>query len=733
MAFLHQIMLLGLLGVSVPILIHLLNRYRYREVDWGAMELLRRAMVLRSRRVRIEDLILLALRCLAVALLAIAMARPTISAAGARFFGGESRVGAVIALDASYSMSHRPGVHSRFDLAVSRAREILQTLQPGDQVSVVLMGQRPRTLLRNVSFDRERIDEQLDKAAALPERLNLELCFEQIADLLAEVRAPVRECYVISDSQDLSWRQVSDRAAQSLGELAAAGRVYYLPVGSGAAENLALTDFQLTSGARRTGSMVRYVAEVRNFGRTPARNVGVTLTVGQKTADRRVVDAVPPGQMAAVPLYAKFEAAGDLRVSARLDRDALTTDDVRHAATRVHDRIRVLVVDGAPAGEAYDSETFYLMKALVPNPAKPSQASIHLKRIAQMELPLHKVGDYDIVVLANVSDLRTPQVKALHGFVRQGGGLIVFLGDRVNPGLLNARMRIGDESLLPAELKGELAAPARQQAGWPLEVIDASHPLGRFLSRLPRQFVDEARVRKLFGLQPHEGSRGVLKVAGLDAPLLVEKRLGRGCVLLFASSADRDWGSVAINPAYLIFLHESVTHLTRQSHERQFTVGEPLAIAMPPQVVGDQFELTAPDGERTPIQASEADGRRQADCGLPDAAGFYQLTCGEGAPPITVSVNVDPVESDVRPLTPEQLEAALVDLPVRILGGEGLLAAIKQGRSGREMWRVFMLVGLAVLALETFLAWHFSRRLAEGTSALPKSARQQVLGASEAA
>ena len=731
MGFLNHIMLLGLLGLAVPVLIHLLNRYRYREIDWGAMELLRRAMVLRSRRVRIEDLILLALRCLAVALLAIAMARPTIRAGGARFFGGEARVGAVIALDASYSMAHRPGVRSRFDAAVHRAREVLQTLQPGDQVSIVLMGQRPRSLLRNVSFDRERIDEQLGSTRALPERVNLEPCLERVSELLAEVRAPVLECYVVSDAQELTWRRPSEGAAASLREIAAAGRLYYLPVGSEAAENLALSRLELTSGARRLGSTVRYVAEVRNVGRTPARNVRVTLSVDDGTPDRRVVDLIRPGQLAAVPLYAKFAAPGSVRVTARLERDALAVDDVRHAVACVRERIRVLVVDGERAGQDADSETFYLRKALVPDPTKPSQASIRLTRAAQVELPLHRFDDHDIVILANVSDLRTAQAEALHAFVRQGGGLIVFLGDRVHAGLLNARLRVGGESLLPGRLTTVLDAPARRKAGWPLAVVDASHPLGRFLSRLPRPLVDEARVRTLYRVEPAAGARAVLEAAGTGAPLLIEKRLGRGCVLLVTTSADRDWGSLAVNPAYLVLLHESVAHLTRQSHERQFTVGEPLALALPPRAGAGPLELVGPDGTRTPITAGETQGRRVAECGLPEAAGFYQLHAGSDAPPIVAAVNVDPIESDVKALTPEGLRAAFADLPVTVLSGQDLLAEIRRGRTGLEMWRAFLFVGLLVLALETFLAWYFSRKLAKGDSPIPPRARETVLAAGE--
>ena len=733
MGFLNQIMLLGTLGVAVPILIHLLNRYRYREVDWAAMELLRRAMVVRSRRVRIEDLLLLILRCLAVALLAISMARPTLNASGARLLGGESRVGMVIALDGSYSMAHRPGVHSRFDVAMQKVREIVKTLQPGDQVSVVLMGQRPRTLLRNVSFDLDRIDRKLRTVGVLPERLNLDLGLEQVARLVADLRAPVRECYIISDSQDLSWRQVSDRSKQLLEEVARSGRVYYLSVATGAAENLSLADFQMSSGAMRTGSMVRYVASVRNTGRRPARNVPVTLQVRGKTADRRVVDTVEPGSAVPVDLYAKFDTAGNVTVTVSIDHDALDLDNVRHAAARVHDRIRVLVVDGDPGRGLAEGEAFYLLKALVPDATKPAQATIRLKHVASVELGLQEPRDYDIVVLANVPDLRDAQARALLSFVRQGGGLMVFLGDQAGARLLNARMAIGEDCLLPARLTEPIEVPAGSDSAFTLDVVDPSHPLGRFLGRLPKPLIAEAQIRKLFGTELLAGARVILRAAGANAPLLIEKPLGRGHVLLYTSSADRDWGSVAIHPAYLIFLHEAVTYLTRRAHERQFTVGEPLAVAVPSQAAGEQFVLHAPDGEVTSIQAVETAGGRIARCGLPEVPGFYRLAYEQGADPLMMAVNVAPTESDVQALTAEDLADAVADMPIRVLAGDDLFAEVTQGRTGLEMWRVLMVLALAVLCLEALLARRFSGRLAGESDAVPTGTGRDLLGKKEAA
>src|ERR1035437_1329123 len=193
MAFLNPWLLFGTLGVAVPIIIHLLNRYRHRQVDWGAMELLRRALVVRSRQVQIEDLILLLLRCLAVLLLALAIARPTITSG---VFGKNSQAGVVIAIDGSYSMGHKPGVSSRFETAVQRVRDILKTINPGDPVTIVLMGNTPRVW--QITYEEEKINDVLKKLTPLPEELNLELCltdrFKGVKTMMADMKVGAKEC-----------------------------------------------------------------------------------------------------------------------------------------------------------------------------------------------------------------------------------------------------------------------------------------------------------------------------------------------------------------------------------------------------------------------------------------------------------------------------------------------------------------------------------------------------------
>lgn len=107
------LLFMGAAAVSVPIIIHLLNRRKFERVLWAAMRFVQVSMQQNQRRIRIEDLILLLLRCLLVLLLGLALARPALKAAGAAV-GTQQPVIAAVILDNSYSISQTDGVQSRF-------------------------------------------------------------------------------------------------------------------------------------------------------------------------------------------------------------------------------------------------------------------------------------------------------------------------------------------------------------------------------------------------------------------------------------------------------------------------------------------------------------------------------------------------------------------------------------------------------------------------------------------
>lgn len=718
MSFINPWLLLGLLGVAAPILIHLLNRFRFRETDWAAMELLRKALKVRSRRIKLEDLLLLILRCLAVLLIALALARPTLRHSAFRRLHKSARVGVMVAIDGSMSMAHRAGVTDRFSRAIERAREIFATVDAGDPVTLVLMGSRPRILARNMAFDPKRTDEVLKGLAPLAESLNLEPSLKELETLVGQLRTLHQECYLITDAQRVTWNDLSGQARQSLRAIAASASLFLVACGDGSADNVALTRFEPVSGFLREGGVVRYGAEVRNFGSAAQESVIVSLSVNGVTTDQRVLEAVPPASAVSVPLFVRFDTAGTYRVAARLERpDPLALDNSRYAVTTVPRTTRILCVDGDPADNSGAGETVFLRTALQPGGAEARRNAPLVRVASWLDLGAERFEDVDIVVLANVPDLGEPAALRLRGFVERGGGLVVFAGDKMDPAQVNARMGAGLAPLSPAQLNGFAGDATDRSAGWHVGITAAEHPVGQAAALLPADSVAAIRIHRYARLALLPGARMLLSVAENGQPLLAEKQTGAGRVLFFAVPADRDWANLVAHPLYPILLHTAAAYLARRDAEQGVTAGEPLVVTLPADSGPAPLALSLPDGSRVNVQVSEQAGVKRLEFRYPELPGFYSVEPRPGQL-IAAAVNVPAPESDVTGLDPAGIRNALGDLPVTIVGdAHNLAQAVRESRVGRELWRTLLGLGLALLLTESALAHWFSRRQQDATGA----------------
>lgn len=748
MGFLNIWLLAGIAGIGVPIIIHLLNRFRQREVDWGAMELLRRAMVVRSRQIQFEDLLLLAMRCLAIILIALAMARPTVSAGGAGWFGKGSNVGMLVAIDCSYSMDHRSVADSRLDKAIARVREVLQTADAGTPITLVQLGESPRVLLRNAPYEAGKTEEILKKIAPLPERLNLDFCLSNnsmrdLVSLAAELRAPQRECYIITDGQAATWGAISDNARKAFEKLGGDTHVSVLPVWSEGSENLAITNLEMASGACRVGGLARYVARVTNTGKAKRSDVMVKLYLDQEVVDRKALDPIDPGESRDVSLYARFETAGNIRVRAEIPADPLKLDNTRYAVARVREQVRVLLIDGSPDADdrPFRGETDFIARTLVPK--NNAESSIKIEKVTAGQIPAERLGEYDVIFLANVADVTGDQAAALAGFVQQGGGLVISLGDKIDStaapeakpfGGYIYNARLGNKvNLLPADLVGveKFVAPpsdgsARKNEGWTLAPA-AEHRLSRLLTAMPPELLDEARVSTMFRVTPREGAVELARASN-GLPLLLERSLGRGKVLMLTTTVDRDWTNLPIHPLFPMLIHESINYLTSRWSDRAYLVDEPLVVPLPAGTIGASVAMVEPSGNRTSVTTVEKDGLRVAEYRQPTEPGFYAVQYGSEAPPVVVAVNPDSRESAAACLSAEGLKSALQGVPVKIVDESTDLAeAVRTSRVGWELWKYLMIAGLAMLMAEAALAWYFSKRLSTDQDVATSSSREELL------
>lgn len=416
--FLNPLLLLGLAGLAVPVVIHLMMNRKVTRIRWAAMQFLQTSVQRRQKRMNLEDILLLVLRCLLLLLLALALARP--ASKGESGAAGSGPATVVLALDHSYSMAEIAGSGTRFDLAKQAAEAVLDGLPSGSSVAVTLFSDRVRAVIAQPTFDLNLARKVIREATLEDRPTDVEPAVRQALETLAHRGANAGAIYCFTDGQALGWARL-DSIRSALGESGTSATVVL--VGDAPTPNLAVSDLRLASGLAAVGTPLRFQITVSNFGSAEAKDVPVSLSLdGEPPCDEGVIASILPGQSGSLALFGRFRAAGFHTVTGRTAPDALPLDDRRSVALGAVEDVQVLLVDGDPQ-PGRDAETFYLRNAFTPV-AAAALDNYHVKTrtVAVDEMSTVELGDFDAVVLANVPRLPTAQVSALDTYVRRGGG-----------------------------------------------------------------------------------------------------------------------------------------------------------------------------------------------------------------------------------------------------------------------------------------------------------------------
>src|SRR6516162_690872 len=283
-------------AVSIPIIIHLLNRRRFKIVTWAAMRFLLAAQKKNSRRMRLEQILLLALRCLMVLLLVLAMASITPWAeamwrwfapeGGSTLAAGGQRTHKILVVDSSFSMGLKNGDGTCFDRARALAGQIVRESGGGDGFSVVLMAAPPRRVVPEPSEDARKVVSEIENLRLTHGNADLAATLNTVESLVraSPGKYPAREVYFLTDLQQSTWiaRQPGTLSA-TLQKIKERAQTIFVDVGREGAGNLAVTNLVLDDSMASTGHLTPIVATLTNYGDTRT-DVRVSLSVGKARA-----------------------------------------------------------------------------------------------------------------------------------------------------------------------------------------------------------------------------------------------------------------------------------------------------------------------------------------------------------------------------------------------------------------------------------------------------------------
>ncbi len=730
----------GALLMAAPILIHLLNRRRFRRVEWAAIEFLQEANRRNRRRIRLEEFLLLLLRCLAVLLIGLLLARPFLSSnpLAALLKGGQYE--RIVVLDDSLSMNASPSGASPMVAARKRLNGWINRLVAdgaNDSLTLYLTSMPDKPVYNGAPLNEEALAgilDRIEKLGAVDARSDLAAALARVEKALtSESRRLNRAVYVLTDLRAHDWKAAGESgdaapgssAIETLKRIAGtASGVYVVDLGDGENENLVLEALAPLDKTLIAGVPARFEASVRNRSDRAAGGVRVRFHGGDSPPVEKELGAIPAGGAGTATFthtFARDPGAGEKPEPRRVRveivagsgdaRDALRDDNVRYLPARLTSGIPVLVVDGDPSGAFGQSETLYVEKAL--SPRGDAVSGVDVTVVDEDGFADADLSDYQVVFLCNLYRVAAEVRGRLESWVRAGGGVVLALGDQVDEDFYNNELHKAGAGLLPLALESIEGDESEENCAF-LNPVARSHAIFRYFEGESSPLLAGVNVFRWWkGKVPAElldkgTATMVARFTGDgEDPAIVESRFGDGRVLTLTTPLDDDWSNWPKEAAsYLIALQEMTRHIAgSRAEEGTIRAGQPIEAPVSLTRFKTEASVAGPDEKTWQVEARPpAEGESavwRIDFENTRRKGFYELElAGTGGGPVAsilFAANVDEREGDLRRIERASLKSSFGDAPVVVLGNAPFEdMARPAGRS--ELWKV-VLAALAVVLI----------------------------------
>lgn len=729
---------------ALPVLLHLLNLFRLREVEIPTYRFLMQGYVQQRRRIRLVEWILMALRTSIVLLAVLALSRPVAERLPG-LFGGTGR-DVVFVVDASMTT----GLVTEGSSAIHRIRETVRgavgRLAPADFVTLVRAGVEPKVLYRAARGDGRRLVAELDTLEPDPGTADLA---SAIVEAMSSPPRGRRTLWIVSDCERRTWKR--------LGAAAAAARVptetQLVVANLGGEEaagvrNLAILGDPPRSQRPVVGLPVELALRIEGCGFDAPLETKATVQL-----DDEIVAQVPlriaPGRTTVhtLPLFPR--RAGVIEGRVDLPPDAFPEDDSLLFVLNVEPRVGVLVITPAGLDPIFDPAIF--LRAALESPraatgdgtdGKPSRdvsdSESEIARSLDVTVASAESLDERLVKAADVIFLIEQRIDPgrltwIRNHVEAGAGLIVVAGSQKHggddlAGLLGSRK---ESPGVPMRLAAAIGDIDDETAAHSLESVDFSHPV--FAPFRPRDDAEKdlnsLGSLRIFRHEPVE-TLGLEETAGDQArrqpatvvlarlddgtAVIVESRLGRGRVVVSGLAATPDWSNLPVQPAFVPIMLRLVQHVRPPptvTAAESVRACEPAPIRLEGPWRRAGVQVITPSGGRRAIQPVAGDDGATAALDDTAAVGFYAF---DVEPPTDVAakpvrlglaVNRDVDTAAFARAEKGEIDACFAPHPVMHLAGTAEDPTLHEQLAGRhEVWRWLIATMFGLFGVEFALS-----------------------------
>jgi hypothetical protein len=414
--------------------------------------------------------------------------------------------------------------------------------------------------------------------------------------------------------------------------------------------------------------------------------------------------------------------AGHYAITCRIvERDQVPLDQENRIIIEVAEQLPILFVRGGEKPGVTVTADSLLAAALgyKNNEPQPWHSVYRPEAIEAAALATHLLNDYRAILINNPAELGAETLERLDTYVRAGGGLWVALGSQTEPEAFNRDWFSDGDGLSPSAIDTLEVIKNTEDIAATVHPPSRDHPATLQLANTTQLDIDEARVRERWKFAGQsaadQGKISALLEAGNGQPLVVEKYVGQGRVLVQSFPLGLDWSNLPLLKAYVVMVHDWLDHVSAPTVARyNLERGAAIVAAAPKDSVHATAKLVTPRGKEIPLTAADdevAPVFRYAQTRLP---GMYRVRFSDASQQLSelpFHVTREVVESNLQLLSEADRTALLVPAGVLVAGTESVETDKVASPPRREpFWGALLVTLVTLLAIELFMSNWLARR-----------------------
>jgi hypothetical protein len=724
MTFVNLSLLAGTALIALPIVLHLIMRRRPTLLEFPALQFIQKRHDANRRRLQLRHLILLLLRAGAIALLAFALARPTVKLAGA-IGNQEAPVAAALVFDTAPRMEYRQQNQTRLEAGRDFGLWLLAQLPEESEIAVLDTRVGSAAAFQ---VDRGAARQRIARLEPAANSQSLPQAIRSALTVLGESDLPRKEVYVFTDLSRGAWpEQQAAALEQQLGEFSDLG-IYVIDVGVANPTDYGLDELRLSGDVLSSRSTLTVETSLWSTGAAASRNVELHLldSAGKPQKRSQETCEAAPGELCPVEFRIGGLEPGTHQGFVRIvGQDGLAANDTRYFTVAVRPAWRILIAAPPPA----ESYALFLSEALAPDLyRKRGQARFECDITNLKELGSRPLAEYAGICLLDPTPLSPAIWRKLGDFAAEGKGVAIFLGRNALP--LDAFNAAAAQELLPGKL---LRQVRRLDGSLHLAPRDYQHPILRALHGQSGSIPwDAFPVFRYWELDKLVAGAGSVLPYNDGRPAILQRTVGRGRVLTMTTpvsdrptvlslsgetasqtpSSQDAWNLLPVGEAwpFVILANQIAAYLVGSGEQQlNYLAGQTVVLSLEGAAERGSYLLFTPDGLSFPVSADQK--RHELVVTATDQAGNYRVRAGGSAGvDLGFSVNSATDQTRLERMNKEELASIFGSAKVQIARTRQQVDRdISLGRVGQELFPLLILGVALALGLEMVVANRFYR------------------------